>query len=403
MDMDIQRNLELFEELISCGSNIYTWCYSPEGRLLHSNCPDEVLFDTAFALFGCKDKALHLGRQEGGPHVLGTAFGLIWGVDFEFDNDVFRKLHVIGPAVIYDLSVRDIEYGLQQYSDLEVSLSWKHQFLTALNRIPVAQNIVFSRYLLMLHYCLTGEKLDAGALNMNRALDIVSGTGRKRDRHKVWQAERAMLQMVRNGDLNYRSILNTSVLISSGVPVRGNDPLRQPKTSTVVFISIVCRAAIEGGLSPEEAYSLGDSYIQAAENAKTFDEVATIAITMYDDFVRRVNRCRMDPKLSPPVQKCCDYIKMNLNQKLKANDLASLAGYTEYYFTYRFKKETGCSINDYVKRAKIDRAKILLQSTSLSVQETSDELCFGTRSYFCRVFRAIEGCTPVEFRNREQS
>ena len=60
---------------------------------------------------------------------------------------------------------------------------------------------------------------------------------------------------------------------------------------------------------PRRSIFFGDSYIQAAENAKTFDEVATIAITMYDDFVRRVNRCRMDPKLSPPVQKCCDYIK----------------------------------------------------------------------------------------------
>ena len=49
--------------------------------------------------------------------------------------------------------------------------------------------------------------------------------------------------------------------------MQSSDVLRQSKTSIIVFTSLVCRAAIEGGLSPEEAYSLGDSYIQTAEAA----------------------------------------------------------------------------------------------------------------------------------------
>ena len=133
--------------------------------------------------------------------------------------------------------------------------------------------------------------------------------------------------MVRNGDLNYKSALSQSMMISSGVPVSGKDPLRQAKTSTVVFTTMVCRAAIDGGLSPEEAYSLGDSYIQAAENAITYDKVSAIPLLMYDDFVRRVHRCRTNPNLSVPIQTCCDYIEMHTNQKIRAKDLAVLVGY----------------------------------------------------------------------------
>ena len=40
----------------------------------------------------------------------------------------------------------------------------------------------------------------------------------------------------------------------------------------------VCRAAIEGGLSPEEAYALGDSYIQSAENAKTLEDLEPLGL-----------------------------------------------------------------------------------------------------------------------------
>lgn len=38
----------------------------------------------------------------------------------------------------------------------------------------------------------------------------------RRDRRHVWLAERALLDMVRRGDLNYKEALNTSLLISAG-------------------------------------------------------------------------------------------------------------------------------------------------------------------------------------------
>ena len=84
--MEMTEKLALFQELIGCGSTLYTWCYDGEGQLLSSNCPDEALLATVFANFGCKEKMLTLGRAGGPPAVLGTAMGLIWGVDFLREN-----------------------------------------------------------------------------------------------------------------------------------------------------------------------------------------------------------------------------------------------------------------------------------------------------------------------------
>ena len=75
-------------------------------------------------------------------------------------------------------------------------------------------------------------------------------------------------------------------------------------------------------------------------------------------------------------------------------------GYTEYYLTHKFKEETGFCINDYVKNVKIERAKVLLKSTQMSVQEISEELAFGTRNYFTRIFTEIVGYTPIQFREK---
>jgi AraC-like DNA-binding protein len=397
--MDVERNMQLFQELVSCGSNIYTWCYDTDGQLLYSNCPHEALLNTAFSLFGCKDQMLRHGREDDNPTTLGTAFGLMWAAAFQKENGKLNRAYVIGPVFFSDVSMQSIEYGFEYYNNLEISLAWKHQLRNVLPQLPVVQNIVLTRYALMLHYCITGKKLNASDL-FHSALDTVSAhpEAGQRDRHKVWMAEQAMLQMVRTGDLNYKAMLNNSILISSGVPVHGTDPLRQSKTSLTVFASIVCRAAIEGGLSPEEAYSLGDSYIQSVENATELSELDSIAPIMYDDFVRRVHKCRTNPKLSKKVQKCCDYIEMHLEEKIRAQDLARLVGYTEYYITRKFKEETGNSISDYIKFAKIERSKVLLTSTELNVQEIADRLGFSSRSYFSRVFNEIVGRTPVQYR-----
>ena len=396
--MNIDQNITLFQEMISCGDNLYTWAYDEKGNLLHSNCPEESLYASAFSFLGCQDKAFQLAQNRQTPAIIGTGLGLIWGVDFVRDNYGQNKLYVVGPAFFTDVSLRDIEKGFQAYGD--ISLSFKHQMLREFSQIPVSQNVVFSRYLLMLHYCLTGEKLSVSDLIVYSGKQPSDTEKTDKDRHKIWTTEQAMLQMVRNGDLNYKNALNASMLISSGVPVKGSDPLRQAKTSTIVFTSIVCRAAIEGGLSPEEAYSVGDNYIQNAESAKTYDDVAAIPILMYDDFVRRVNKCRRNPRVSPSIQKCIDFIEMHLDQKIRARDLAELAGYTEYYLTHKFKEETGFCVNDYVKKVKVERAKILLRTTTLSIQDIADQLSFGTRSYFSRVFSEFTNCSPVEYRNK---
>lgn len=44
------------------------------------------------------------------------------------------------------------------------------------------------------------------------------------------------------------------------------------------------------------------------------------------------------------------------------------------------------SVTEYVKFAKIERAKVLLKSTDQTVQGISDALAFGTRNYFSFLF-----------------
>lgn len=397
--MNVEQNLALFRELMLCDGGIYSWTYDADGRLLSSNCPEEAVFTVAFDVFGCLGKMLASSKRDA-PIFLHSDTGLVWGAAFEKTEGVLCRCYVIGPVFYSNVSADVIYHGFISKNFTGYSAAWIQTLKDALFRVPTSQYIIFSRYLRMLHYCVTGQRIEISDIFVQDIQALPSAKQKQlKDRHRVYLSEKAMLEMVKLGDLNYKDALNTSMTISNGVGAHTKNPVRDASVSAVVFCSIVCRAAIEGGLSPDEAYSVGDAYIQSALDAVSVDEISTVCISMYDDFIRRVHRIRENPQYSEPIQRCCNYIEMNINRNIRAQELAEMIGYSVTYFTRRFREETGFGISDYVKFARIERAKVLLRSTEDSIQDISDRLGFTTRSYFGQCFRQVTGMTPKEFRN----
>ncbi len=401
-----EQNLLLLESLMPVDERLYIWCFDHEGKYIDSSCPADLqgVLNHAVQALGVLDKALsRAGREDFRmPQLLGSVIGMQWAVTLETQRD--RKLiYLIGP-VFY--SVPDEKHVLSTLLSRDTGLTgvgWIQDLHHVLSDIPVLPYAVFSRYVLMVHNTLTGQHLGLEAFGSQ-------GEGRaepaqpagERNRIRVYQSEQALLQMVRSGNINYHRVLQNSIAISPGVPVQGKDPLRQMKTSIIVFATLVCRAAMEGGLSPEIAYPLGDSYIQAAEDCRDSGELSALALAMYHDFIYRVHYARANPNYSHAIQKCCDYIELSLDRRIHAVDLATLVGYTEYYLTEKFRKETGKTINTYIRDKKIEHAKMLLQTTDLTIAAISDSLAFNTPNYFIQCFRGQEGMTPAVYRKNLQ-
>ena len=220
------------------------------------------------------------------------------------------------------------------------------------------------------------------------------------DRNQVYLSEKALLSMVRTGNINYHDALTHSIGLSTGVPLKNRDPLRQAKTNVVVFTTLVTRAAIEGGLSPEIAYALGDYYIQTAEDSRGMDGLTTLASAMYHDFIFRVHHVKVNSDLSLAVQKCCDYIELSLDKKILITDLAQLCGYSPYYLSQKFREETGHTINEHIRRRRVERSKLMLTTTDRPIHEIAERLGFNTPNYFIQCFRETVGITPAEFRRK---
>lgn len=75
--MDAAQNMKLFQELLRCGGEVYTWCYNVNGGLLETNCPDENVLATAFSVLGCHGKMMAHWREQSTPIMLGSGMALV--------------------------------------------------------------------------------------------------------------------------------------------------------------------------------------------------------------------------------------------------------------------------------------------------------------------------------------
>ena len=401
-----EQNLYLLQSLIPSKESFFIWCYAADGRLIGCSCPAGIreTLDSAFRALGGYDKMLGYAAAEenSAPQLIGSSIGLTWAVTLETERK--RSLvFAIGPVFQAPMDGSGIRNTLLAEAGFSAERNWIEPFCALIPLLPVMSYAVFARYVMLVHNTLTGQQLGLEALHSENAFadSRQEATVSQRNRLEIYQSEKAMLEMVRQGDINYFSAFSRSSSLSLGVPVHGKDPLRQMKTSVTVFTTLVTRAAMEGGLSPEIAYPLGDSYIQTAEDCRDSGELSSLANAMYHDFIYRVHQLHANPNYSHAIQKCCDYIELSLDRKIQAKDLAILVGYTEYYLTEKFKSETSLSVSDYVRQAKINRAKTLLLTTALSVSQVAERLAFNTPNYFIHVFRELEGCTPAVFRQRQ--
>lgn len=121
---------------------------------------------------------------------------------------------------------------------------------------------------------------------------------------------------------------------------------------------------------------------------------------MFDDFVRQVHRVKVSSGsgMSPQIIDACSYITLHAAERIDIHQLALRAGYADYYFSTKFKKETGKSIRDYIMEQKILLAQELLKDTALKIGDITLRLGFESQSHLSEVFLRQTGMTPSKWR-----
>ena len=83
------------------------------------------------------------------------------------------------------------------------------------------------------------------------------------------------------------------------------------------------------------------------------------------------------------------------------NDVAAVTFVTPNYLSKLFKNSMNMNLREYINQLRIEEAKRLLLSTSLSVSEIASNVGYYNISYFSTVFHKIVGVSPYDWRNQK--
>ncbi|MCM3130110.1 AraC family transcriptional regulator [Paenibacillus provencensis] len=108
---------------------------------------------------------------------------------------------------------------------------------------------------------------------------------------------------------------------------------------------------------------------------------------------------RTNIQMKRMVEETIRYVHLHYMQDLSLDSCARAAGTTPYTLSRLFKQVTGVNFIDYLTDYRVVRAKELLRTTDMKINEIAEGVGYK-HSYFNRIFKKYEGMTPSEYRDQ---
>ena len=93
-----------------------------------------------------------------------------------------------------------------------------------------------------------------------------------------------------------------------------------------------------------------------------------------------------------------DYITSHCTESISLENLADTFFVNKCYLSRIFKEVTGFTVNEYINIHRIDKAHVLLTTTSMSVSDIARECGYESLTYFEKVFRTYREVSPLKYR-----
>lgn len=111
-----------------------------------------------------------------------------------------------------------------------------------------------------------------------------------------------------------------------------------------------------------------------------------------------VERQRNEGNVSFYIRQAQEYLEENFDSDITVVQVAEAVNLSEGYLQRLYKKEKGISLMDKVLWMRIEKAKLLLENSTLPVIDVAVAAGFNSRQHFSSTFTRLVGCSPAAWR-----
>lgn len=93
-----------------------------------------------------------------------------------------------------------------------------------------------------------------------------------------------------------------------------------------------------------------------------------------------------------------EFMESNLERRMAVAELARIVDLSDSRFRHLFTAQAGVSPKAYLRKLRLDRAKVLLDEGALTIDQIALRVGWQHRSHFERRFKQLYSMTPAQYR-----
>jgi AraC-type DNA-binding domain-containing proteins len=174
--------------------------------------------------------------------------------------------------------------------------------------------------------------------------------------------------------------------------------IQDKKNDLLIWNAMYTREIVENGILTRYLHPIYNKFYTLIPTLNTIDDLQTIEIQMIDTYINLLIN-DVEVKDNFVINRILKHLHLNIESQISLKKLSGELNLSEGYISDCFKKHMGMTIMKYAKKIRIDRAKVLLVTTTSSILEIGLTLGFHDQSHFHKVFKSFTGVSPSEYRN----
>ncbi|MFC4766267.1 helix-turn-helix domain-containing protein [Effusibacillus consociatus] len=138
-------------------------------------------------------------------------------------------------------------------------------------------------------------------------------------------------------------------------------------------------------------------YSQKIMSSESADEI----VTELKEYFTKISDVHVFPVQHIVIERALDFINENYNKSITLEQVAEEIKRSPYYFSHLFKKVMNMTFVEYLTHLRVKKAKELLLNDDLTVSEIAYIIGYQDPNYFSRVFKAISGESPKQWKTQK--
>ena len=152
---------------------------------------------------------------------------------------------------------------------------------------------------------------------------------------------------------------------------------------------------------------VSENYKLAAESKTIAPTVTILTALLLSSFENATPLDKITDKLPKEsshqlIQEVTSYVNDHITETIHISDVAKYLGFSESHLRSRFQKAAGVGLGAYIRRLRLYRARTLMLTSDLRLQEIAEKCGYDSIYTFSRAFRREIGISPSYYRQRAE-